>query len=417
MQMHRIWSNWWTVWKSRSMNWHKVKFDHLRTVLKGNYSSIPEVYEHTMGFKRAILNRLGITDKKVLLSAMDGNNENGHDDANRKHTDFSIAKILSEDTPRILHPDRFYHLNEFVWNNRLVAASPAPGSATTSAAAAAAYSNRLSAFVPAAINTKYEIMNFSLCMYDPRTHFGAFNAQLNPNHWPMPKPSAYDDCGSGSGGASVESLNSIYQSVNSYGLNLSLSDNKSVLVKPYATMPIDRIKEEPTAPNSSSTCMVCQKVFENALALETHERSHKSPRYKCEECGKGFSQLRNYKYHVSVHKGTKEFAAKCPECDKLFNDKGYLSSHLKIHRNKKEYSCPHCPKSFNQRVAFNMHVRMYVFWLDYYCINLSLCGAHSIIQIFSCLYRHSGIKPHKCFECGKCFSRKMLLKQHLRTHR
>lgn len=110
-------------------------------------------------------------------------------------------------------------------------------------------------------------------------------------------------------------------------------------------------------------------------------------RYECDQCGKKFSQLRNYKYHVSIHKGTKEFAAHCPECGKMFNDKGYLSSHLKIHRNRKEYVCPHCPKSFNQRVAFNMHVRI-----------------------------HTGIKPHKCAECGKRFSRKMLLKQHLRTH-
>lgn len=35
---------------------------------------------------------------------------------------------------------------------------------------------------------------------------------------------------------------------------------------------------------------------------------------------------------MSIHRGTKEFAADCPECGKTFNDKGYLSSHLKIHR-------------------------------------------------------------------------------------
>ncbi|KFB41007.1 zinc finger protein [Anopheles sinensis] len=140
-------------------------------------------------------------------------------------------------------------------------------------------------------------------------------------------------------------------------------------------------------PDCSYQCAICDKIFGNQDTLMSHEKSHKTPRFECEECGKGFSQLRNYKYHVSVHRGTKEFAAKCPECGKMFNDKGYLSSHLKIHRNKKEYSCPHCPKSFNQRVAFNMHVRI-----------------------------HTGVKPHKCNECGKRFSRKMLLKQHLRTH-
>uniref|UniRef100_A0A1A9V169 C2H2-type domain-containing protein n=1 Tax=Glossina austeni TaxID=7395 RepID=A0A1A9V169_GLOAU len=137
----------------------------------------------------------------------------------------------------------------------------------------------------------------------------------------------------------------------------------------------------------SYKCRICEKVFGCSQTLQAHEKTHKSPRYECSDCGKGFSQLRNYKYHLSVHRGTKEFAAECPECGKTFNDKGYLSSHMKIHRNKKEYECPYCPKSFNQRVAFNMHVRI-----------------------------HTGVKPHKCVECGKRFSRKMLLKQHMRTH-
>ncbi|XP_011182890.3 zinc finger protein 629 [Zeugodacus cucurbitae] len=137
----------------------------------------------------------------------------------------------------------------------------------------------------------------------------------------------------------------------------------------------------------SYKCCICDKVFGCSQTLQAHEKTHKSPRYECTDCGKGFSQLRNYKYHLSVHRGTKEFAAECPECGKTFNDKGYLSSHMKIHRNKKEYECPYCPKSFNQRVAFNMHVRI-----------------------------HTGVKPHKCAECGKRFSRKMLLKQHMRTH-
>uniref|UniRef100_A0A336MKI1 CSON003045 protein n=1 Tax=Culicoides sonorensis TaxID=179676 RepID=A0A336MKI1_CULSO len=146
-------------------------------------------------------------------------------------------------------------------------------------------------------------------------------------------------------------------------------------------------------------CVICNKMFGCTEILElklnrrrnssnqthsaqAHEKSHRSPRYECDECkkknflskikfieifphfitfigGKGFSQLRNFKYHVSVHRGTKEFAAKCPECGKVFNDKGYLSSHMKIHRNKKEYKCPHCVKSFNQRVAYNMHIRIH----------------------------------------------------------
>ncbi|CAH0407757.1 unnamed protein product [Chilo suppressalis] len=135
-------------------------------------------------------------------------------------------------------------------------------------------------------------------------------------------------------------------------------------------------------------CAMCNQVFVNEESLAVHTKRHTTPpRYSCSECGKTFSQLRNFKYHVSVHRGTREFAATCTVCGKYFNDRGYLSSHMKIHRNRKEYKCSLCPKSFNQRVAYNMHVRI-----------------------------HTGVKPHVCDECGKAFSRKMLLKQHQRTH-
>lgn len=68
------------------------------------------------------------------------------------------------------------------------------------------------------------------------------------------------------------------------------------------------------------------------LSFKDHEKCHKIQRFECSECGKFFSQLRNYKYHLSVHRGTKEYAANCTVCGKMFNDKGYLSSHMKIHR-------------------------------------------------------------------------------------
>ncbi|XP_073951438.1 uncharacterized protein [Choristoneura fumiferana] len=135
----------------------------------------------------------------------------------------------------------------------------------------------------------------------------------------------------------------------------------------------------------STTCD--DKEYANDQALLPSEIVSARSRYACSECSKTFSQLRNFKYHMSVHRGTKEFAASCTVCGKCFNDRGYLSSHMKIHRNRKEYKCSLCPKSFNQRVAYNMHVRI-----------------------------HTGVKPHVCPQCGKAFSRKMLLKQHQRTH-
>ncbi|GBP55453.1 Putative uncharacterized zinc finger protein 814 [Eumeta japonica] len=229
-------------------------------------------------------------------------------------------------------------------------------------------------------------------------------------------------------------------------------------------------------------CGVCDKVFSSSEGLSAHARAHTAStgagaRHTCSECGKTFSQLRNYKYHVSVHRGTREFAATCSVCGKYFNDRGYLSSHMKIHRNRKEYECPHCPKSFNQRVAYNMHVRIHTgsrakskqvpmssrvhidelrgcrfsscVRYNFYRARSRLARAHrrsrsrtrtageiepwnravqnlntrysefmaGVVHTHSALkFIHNGVKPHVCSECGKAFSRKMLLKQHQRTH-
>ncbi|KAJ8732037.1 hypothetical protein PYW08_014767 [Mythimna loreyi] len=183
--------------------------------------------------------------------------------------------------------------------------------------------------------------------------------------------------------------------VNDTNNNVPKSNLSSITDKVSETTPASSVSAKattvscvPDTRRDDFKCTPCNQVFTSSDSLAVHMRRHSAAaRYSCGECGKTFSQLRNFKYHMSIHRGTREFAATCTVCGKYFNDRGYLSSHMKIHRNRKEYKCTLCPKSFNQRVAYNMHVRI-----------------------------HTGVKPHVCEECGKAFSRKMLLKQHQRTH-
>jgi hypothetical protein len=102
-----------------------------------------------------------------------------------------------------------------------------------------------------------------------------------------------------------------------------------------------------------------------------------------------------------------------------------------VRRNKKEHQCPYCPKSFNQRVAFNMHVRLVknemvqpqmafnvIFVVEstwasnrirVLIVERLLAGTAVIINFF--LTWHLILRHKKFFSC-----RKMLLKQHQRTH-
>ena len=49
--------------------------------------------------------------------------------------------------------------------------------------------------------------------------------------------------------------------------------------------------------------------------------------FKCDSCGKSFTQAGNLKQHVkTIHKGRKDF--KCETCGKSFNTSSCLNKHI-----------------------------------------------------------------------------------------
>ncbi|XP_070497569.1 transcription factor grauzone-like [Chironomus tepperi] len=166
-------------------------------------------------------------------------------------------------------------------------------------------------------------------------------------------------------------------------------------------------------------CDICS----HPLTSFSHARSH----YRNEHntigylicCDKKFKQRNRLVDHMNTHFNV---SYPCHICGKTFDAKSYLTRHMAYHDDLKLFECDHCGKKFSKKFLVRNHI-------------LSTHRYENITPTYECLvdgcskvfvnearlkhhmkYTHSKTDQEMCEICSKTFKTKAAVEEHMRIH-
>ncbi|KAK4873220.1 hypothetical protein RN001_015249 [Aquatica leii] len=140
------------------------------------------------------------------------------------------------------------------------------------------------------------------------------------------------------------------------------------------------------------TCLLCEgeeTVCGEAKAIILHVRqTHDTRLYICDVCGQDFRKRNELSMHLDEHVATEEGDFQCEICNRIFSNLRLFRIHKRMHYpQNKAWKCDTCGKKYSSRNLLDEHINV-----------------------------HTGLRPYICATCGKDFASKYTFKAHEKTH-
>ncbi|XP_034934486.1 zinc finger protein 568-like [Chelonus insularis] len=160
---------------------------------------------------------------------------------------------------------------------------------------------------------------------------------------------------------------------------------------------IKTIKEEITEPivsrdDNTYFCLLCpdeeRASGEPKQIIEHMKTVHETRLYICDICGMDFRKRNELTVHLDEHIAKEEGDFQCEVCNRIFSNLRLFRIHKRVHYpQNKSWPCETCGKRYSSKNLLDEHVN-----------------------------NHIGIRPYICETCGKDFASKYTFKAHVKTH-
>lgn len=169
-------------------------------------------------------------------------------------------------------------------------------------------------------------------------------------------------------------------------------------------------------------CLLCSPdslVIYDTKTISIHLKSDHNERiYVCSVCGLDFRKRNPYNDHMDEHMAAlSDGTYECDLCQTSFSDARKFRAHKKNHNaTVKIWVCKTCGKKYSSKNLLDEHMNMHTGARPYKCPHCTKDFASKYTLTAHMKIHYDRKRPYECKDCGKSFFSNQNLTQHVRTH-